>query len=80
MLSRYESLNTLIEADSETLKNPNHKNKGTGQTLHQKSTGRKGDVATLRGSINVTKDGLYHRKPQGTGTRRPVNHRILLHP
>ena len=47
ILSRRESLNTLLEADSATITILNHKNGIMGQTLHQKSTGIKGDVEDL---------------------------------
>ena len=38
------------------------------------------DIGPQGGSTNGTADGLYHRKPQGTGNRRPVNRSILIPP
>ena len=45
--SGHELLNTLLEADSATLKLLNQKNGRMGQTLHHESMGRKGAVAAL---------------------------------
>ena len=47
LLSRHESLNTLREAESATLKNLDQENIRMGKTLHQESMGRKEVVAAL---------------------------------
>ena len=72
IISRHESLNTLLEADSETLNIPNQKNGRMGQTLYHESTGSKGALASLAlGSHHIlinkgTEDNLLcdvcHRK------------------
>ena len=52
ILSRHELLNTLLEADSATLKISNKKNETMGQTLHYKSTGSNKYVAALECRVN----------------------------